>query len=146
MSECYIFDLDGTLALIEHRRHFVASKPKNWKAFNAGITNDKPNKPLINILELVHRYSFKIVLCSGREEVHRQATVDWLAKHHIPYDELYMRGEKDYRSDDIIKKELLDKMRSEGYNPLAAFDDRDRVVKMWRDNGIPCYQVNYGDF
>ena len=57
-----------------------------------------------------------------------------------------MRSTKDNRPDDIVKKELLDKMREEGYNPILVFDDRDSVVKMWRENGIPTFQVNYGDF
>lgn len=35
---------------------------------------------------------------------------------------------------------------SHGYEPIMAFDDRDRVVKMWRDAGIPCAQVAPGDF
>ena len=36
-----VFDIDGTLAKIDHRLGFVRSKPKNWKAFDAGIPNDK---------------------------------------------------------------------------------------------------------
>ena len=27
-----------------------------------------------------------------------------------------------------------------------AFDDRDRVVAMWREEGVPCFQVAPGDF
>jgi hypothetical protein len=29
---------------------------------------------------------------------------------------------------------------------MCTFDDRDKVVKMWRDNGIICFQVAPGDF
>jgi len=29
---------------------------------------------------------------------------------------------------------------------LCVFDDRQKVVDMWRKNGITCFQVNYGDF
>ena len=31
----YIFDLDGTLADISHRRHLVESAPKRWREFYA---------------------------------------------------------------------------------------------------------------
>ena len=31
-------------------------------------------------------------------------------------------------------------------NVLGVFEDRDRVVKMWRDLGITCFQVAEGDF
>ena len=59
---------------------------------------------------------------------------------------MLMRRTKDYRSDDIVKKEMLDEMRAIGYNPTLVFDDRDRVVKMWRENGLRCFQVAEGDF
>ena len=29
---------------------------------------------------------------------------------------------------------------------LLVLDDRDQVAKMWRDMGLTCFQVNYGDF
>jgi hypothetical protein len=57
-----------------------------------------------------------------------------------------MRPEKDRRDDDIIKFELLHKLREDGWDPVMAFDDRDRIVRMWRANGIPCLQVAEGDF
>jgi hypothetical protein len=57
-----------------------------------------------------------------------------------------MRKKGDYRDDSIVKKELLDQIRKDGYNPLLAFDDRDRVVKAWRECGIRCLQVAEGNF
>jgi 3-dehydroquinate dehydratase-2 len=46
-----VFDIDGTLANIEHRLDYVRSKPKNWKAFDAGIPNDKVNP---HVAEVFH--------------------------------------------------------------------------------------------
>jgi hypothetical protein len=57
-----------------------------------------------------------------------------------------MRAEKDYRADDIIKGELLDRIISDGWRPWLVVDDRDRVVKMWRDRGLLCLQCAPGDF
>jgi hydroxymethylpyrimidine pyrophosphatase-like HAD family hydrolase len=37
MMKTIVCDIDGTVANIEHRRQYVATKPKNWKAFNAGM-------------------------------------------------------------------------------------------------------------
>ena len=37
-----LFDLDGTLCDVKHRRQYVATNPRNWDAWNAGIINDKP--------------------------------------------------------------------------------------------------------
>ena len=64
----------------------------------------------------------------------------------LPDMPLYMRADGDFRSDDIIKAELLAKVRADGYEPIMAFDDRNQVVRMWRANGVPCAQVAEGDF
>lgn len=57
-----------------------------------------------------------------------------------------MRAAKDYRDDGIIKIELFALMREDGYDPKIAFDDRDRVVKAWRDAGLTCFQCAEGNF
>ena len=51
-----------------------------------------------------------------------------------------------HRADDILKIELLDQIRADGFSPIMAFDDRDRVVAAWRAAGVPCAQVAPGDF
>jgi hypothetical protein len=57
-----------------------------------------------------------------------------------------MRKEGDYRSDDIIKKELLDEIVADfGKVPNIVFDDRPRVVKMWRENGVFVADVYQGE-
>jgi hypothetical protein len=59
---------------------------------------------------------------------------------------LYLRDDDDFRPDDITKKEIFDKVVSDGFKPQLAFDDRENVVKMWRSIGLPCFQVREGKF
>jgi hypothetical protein len=59
---------------------------------------------------------------------------------------LLMRPEGDHRSDEVVKKEIWEKKIKPWYDVVAVFDDRDRVVKMWRDEGLLCVQSYYGDF
>lgn len=143
--DCVIFDLDGTIADIKHRRVYVEKKPKNWAAFNASMHMDEPNFPIIRLAQELARNS-EIVICSGREAVYRPETETWLAKHLVPYKALYMRPEKDYRADDIVKAELLDRILADGWKPWLTVDDRNRVVAMWRSRGLPCLQCADGDF
>ena len=49
-------------------------------------------------------------------------------------------------SDDELKEGYLTKMRKDGYNPTIAFDDRQRVVDMFRSKGLTVFQVAEGDF
>jgi hypothetical protein len=145
-TSCFVFDLDGTLCDVRHRRQWVATKPKNWNAWNAGISEDKPNMPVLDVL---HRLSnvYDIVLVSGRGSEYRQPTIDWLRKHGVHFSGLYMRAAGDFRADDEIKAELADEVEKD-YRILGVFDDRKRVVDMWIKRGIFVFDVaqGQGDF
>lgn len=141
-----ICDIDGTVADIEHRRIWLQSKPKNWKEFYANIENDIPIQPVIEVIKTLWRDGSNIIFCTGRGEEHRDKTTQWLRFHVIPPKHLYMRSMNDYRDDGVVKFELLEQIRANGFTPTIAFDDRNRVVDMWRANGIICAQVAPGDF
>lgn len=144
--KCYIFDIDGTIADCSHRLHYIHPRPaKDWRAFFAACADDKP---IQHIITLIWRLADddRVLLVSGRSDECREATTTWLEKHWVPYDRLYMRKAGDHRDDDILKSEMLDQILADGYRPIMAFDDRDRVVAMWRKRGIPCAQVAEGNF
>jgi adenylylsulfate kinase-like enzyme len=88
----------------------------------------------------------RVVLVSGRGEDVRAHTERWLAAHGVTYDELWMRKAGDTRGDDVVKGELFDAHIRLRFNVRVVLDDRDRVVALWRRLGLPCWQVNYGDF
>jgi hypothetical protein len=144
-----IFDVDGTLANCEHRQHFVRSKPRNWKAFNSTIGDDSVHWDIVWLARLFYSVGCRILICTARTDDLREATKNWLDKKaglEGIYEKIYMRGEKDYRDDSIVKRELLDEIRNDGYDPVMVLDDRDRVVKIWREAGLRCLQVAPGDF
>lgn len=141
---CWIFDLDGTLANLDHRLHHIQSKPKNWDAFNAGIMDDYVVPQTASLLRTMYNLGKGIIICSGRNGVVREQTEQWLDFNSIPYDALYMRKNRDYRPDTIIKSELLDQIIAAGWQPEAVVDDRMRVCKMWHDRGIFVFCVNQG--
>jgi phosphoglycolate phosphatase-like HAD superfamily hydrolase len=142
-----VFDIDGTLANIEHRLDYVRSKPKNWAAFDAGIPNDKVNHPVAAIFHQMVDAGHEVILASGRNERSRQATVDWFAANSLRgWKRLYMRKADDFRGDDIVKQEILDQIIADyGKKPDMVFDDRPRVVRMWRDAGIFVFNVYQGE-
>ena len=85
-------------------------------------------------------------IVSCRLEKYRSATEEWLNKHDLPYEKLYMRRKGDRRDDTIVKFELLEQIQADGYDPVLVFEDRDRVVQMWRDAGLKCLQVKPGEY
>jgi acid phosphatase class B len=150
MRKTVIFDLDGTLALIDERR-ILATKPNgklNWKVFfeptNIGL--DKPNIPVIEMAKMLKSQGHSVVIFSGRDSISRNETIEWLNKHSVPFDVLKMRPEGSHTPDDVLKKNWLDKLFPIKSDILCVFDDRDKVVKMWRENGISCFQVAPGNF
>ena len=141
----YVFDMDGTLANIDHRLHFLDENPPNWKDFNYNYFYDLPVEPVIKMAQALHAdLKNRIVILTGREGTDRghRDTVMWLEEHNVPYDALYMRHVGDQRRDDVIKREILATMRENGFHPFAVFDDRPQVVRMWREEGIFVFDVN----
>ena len=142
-----IFDVDGTLMDIEHRKHFVQDKPKDWKQFMAEMVNDTPRKEIFAIAHEAKKNGHRIIVSSGRNERDRALTTKQLNSEGLFPDIFLMRADDDYRSDDLVKKDLLGEMIAKGFNPTLAVDDRNQVVEMWRANDIPCFQcVEDGNF
>jgi phosphoglycolate phosphatase-like HAD superfamily hydrolase len=143
---CYIFDLDGTIADCSHRLPHIQKTPKDWRAFFAACVDDSPIYHVIKLAQDLYAADARIVYVSGRSDECRAVTEEWLERHELPVGRLYMRKEGDHRNDDVLKAELLAELLADGWKPIMAFDDRNRVVKTWRVNGIPCAQVADGDF
>lgn len=152
---CFIFDIDGTIANIEHRLHFIKLpddvhmytdwKP-DWDAFNEACDLDAPIQSVINMCRLLSNTHY-IIMCTGRMNTGyvEIKTRNWLAKYGIEYHDLMMRKDKDYRSDHVVKEEMLDEIEKY-FHVAGVFDDRKQVVEMWRRRGLTCYNVAEGDY
>lgn len=144
MDQKYIIiDLDGTVALIEHRRHYVSGDKKNWEKFYQECINDMPNKPVIELLRCLNNFGYVIYLMSDRSKVVELETRNWLNVQGVPFFRLFMREIGDYTPDEILKLKWLNSIN---HKIEFCLDDRSEVVQMWRAQGIPCFQVDYGDF
>lgn len=128
-------DLDGTIALHNGRNAFEYDK----------IHTDILNKRLDRILV---QLDIPIIFLSGREatDVAKKQTLEWLSKNGYGDCLLYMRNKGDYRPDEVVKNEIYNLFIKPNYNVVTVFDDRDKVVKMWREHGLMCCQVNEGNF
>ena len=142
-----LFDIDGTLALIDHRRPFVTGERPNWNKFNKIMGDDTPNHPVVSLYKtLWESNKYQLILVSGRGEEYRKITETWLTWNSIPFEKLLMRPRNDFRSDVEIKQEILNQLRGEGQEISFVVDDRNSVVDMWRQNGITCLQCAEGNF
>lgn len=154
MKPLYIFDLDGTLALIEHRRHMLEWESRDkWRHFYAACDKDQPNTPVLATMERLRHAGAEVWIFSGRSDEVRDKTVAWLAEHtsfmtsDLEGPMLTMRMAGDYTPDDVLKRQWFDSMLPcDKQRLVAVFDDRARVVAMWRAAGVACFQVADGEF
>lgn len=137
LPKCVIVDVDGTLALHVNRGPFEYDK----------CLDDAPNPRVVEVVRLLSGF-YEIVVCSGREDTDRVwvDTVEWLEREGIPHSALLMRPKDDMRKDAIVKREILERDILPTWNPAFVIDDRDQVVRMWRDAGLTCWQVADGNF
>ncbi|MCK5629782.1 MAG: hypothetical protein KAI26_04145 [Nanoarchaeota archaeon] len=144
MIKAIIVDIDGTLSNSEERKK-ICELPNgkiDFKKFYELMEMD-PVAKWCN--ELMNKYDI-VLLVTGRPSDYEDKTVNWLNKHNILYDDLFMRKSGDYRKDYIIKQEIYDKNIKPFYNIEFCIDDRKQVVEMWRSNGLICLQCDEGNF
>lgn len=149
-----ICDLDGTLADLEHRRHFVAGKDKkdrDWHGFFEAMDDDTLREDVAAMVMAELKPDVKLILVSARPEKYRERTMNWLAKqgqlfpHDFPsFVTLLMRPDNDSREDSIVKKEIYEKYLKH-LDIVKVFDDRPRVIRMWRELGLEVEDVGTGE-
>lgn len=147
MKTIVLVDIDGTVADIRHRLHFIENKPKNWKGFFDEVLDDKPIEEIIDVI-LTLSTKYEIVFCTGRKEATRAKTEDWIKRYFGEEFKftLLMRKNNDFRSDVITKPEILLNSGIKPEEVVIAFEDRTVVVEKWREMGIKVAQVERGDF
>jgi hydroxymethylpyrimidine pyrophosphatase-like HAD family hydrolase len=137
MDKAILVDVDGTVALHNGR------DPFDWEK----LSEDLPNKPVVEVINIVGSTGVRLIFVTGREDKYRIETEKWLMQYvDVPFS-LYCRTTDDFRSDEEIKKEIYEKNIEGKYHVIGVFDDRNRVVSMWREKlGLVCFQVSEGNF
>lgn len=133
LPHAWVFDIDGTLADMKDYRG-----PFEWKK----VGRDDPIISTINLLKTMKEAGKTIILLSGRSDVCREETVEWMGFFDIPFDLLLMRpahleSEKDFR----IKNDFFENHIRGKYYVEGIVDDRLQVVKLWYSKGLPIYRV-----
>tara|TARA_R100000808_G_C2155393_1_gene167751 strand:+ start:4376 stop:4816 length:441 start_codon:yes stop_codon:yes gene_type:complete len=146
MIRVILCDIDGTIANVLHRINYVKGKEKNWEEFNSRANNDSVKEDIANILREFYRDDeTEIHIVTGREDKWKQDTEEWLRVNDIPFHGLYMRGLGDSRSDADVKRDIYNTHFADK-KVWFVLEDRDKVVKMWRDLGLSCMQVAEGEY
>ena len=154
-----ICDLDGTLADITHRLHFVKAEnmlavplrlekaareivgefKKDWNSFFDNVYYDAVRWDIVKLLKKYVSQGHPFILVSGRPERCRADTEKWLFEKIYDTLEwqnldkhvtLIMRQNHDKRDDDILKTDIYEKYLKH-YPIEVVIDDRPRVLRAW---------------
>ena len=102
-------------------------------------------EPFPNIVAKVKKDKDKgrdVIILTARSAHYRKETKEWLNKHDIPYDALYMRPVGNTQKDKKVKKNLLEKDILPNFDIKKAYDDKSKNVKMFKKEGIDAKRVN----
>lgn len=153
--EFVIVDIDGTVADLRHRLHFIQGEKKDWDAFYARVSGDFPIESTLSVINLMAHSGAQLVFVTGRPNKCYLETVNWLERYLPPYATMirrpmyFFRKNGDFRPDTVVKKEIYEnELKAVGITPenTVVFEDRSGVVYMWRTLGFICFQVADGDY
>lgn len=154
-----ICDIDGTVANIDHRLHWVRHEcekcklngegscdwKKDWKSFFAALDKDTVRQDVREILIDLYNRGHMIVFVSGRSDDHRDRTLEWLDKNFLSFAfTLIMRRSGDKRPDTEVKQDILNTYFKDHSKIKCVIDDRPSVIRMWQSNGLEVIDVGNG--
>ena len=109
-----ICDIDGTIADLNHRLHFIKNEDgtkkrgaaADWKSFHAGCADDAP---ITDVIEIVKSLAVgrNVFFVSGRNATARAETEQWIKKYfNFKWADgcnLFMRKGHDFRPDTVVQ-------------------------------------------
>jgi predicted kinase len=127
LPEAVLFDVDGCLA--------NNTSGRGWYEWDK-VGQDTPHKHIVELAQMYYSAGTKVILLSGRDSVCRDITANWMRKHCVPFDELFMREQGCHRKDVEIKEEIFWKHIAPRYNVKLVVDDRACVARNWNEMGL----------
>jgi hypothetical protein len=149
--DCVILDIDGCLANNDHRLHHIRTSPKDYESFYSAMVDDTPISDIIWLVDLIitaqyEQEDFVLFVCTGRPEDYREETEAWLSTyaprlHNCMY-EISMRPSGDHRENSVVKNEMIESIKQQGFNIRLVLEDNPNVITMLQENNItvmnPC--------
>lgn len=121
-----VFDVDGVVADVTHRRRFIQGR-RNWPAFFAAAADDTPLATGIELARAAHDRGLDLVYLTGRPEHLREVTTGWFERHEVPAGELVLRPERDRSPATDLKLRLLRRLARERHVVFFVDDDTEVV-------------------
>jgi len=150
-----VFDLDGTIADVRHRMHYIRPNPavdpvtgkkvkRRFDLFHAACVDDGVIEPVAALYRrFVADPDVTVVVLSGRDHATLDATVDWFDRMGLPQPDELLLKQGDQGLPDVEQKRVRANQLENKYGrPIdMVFEDRQRVVAMWKERGTFVFDV-----
>jgi len=137
LKKAVVFDIDGTLAHMNGKRG-----PFDFH----NVLLDDVDSAIREHVWFQRQSDKTIIIVSGRDDSCYDLTIEWLNKHMIPHDFLFMRNTGDQRKDSFVKEDIYNAHIKDNFNVICWYDDRQQVVEHMRKLGIKVLQCEEGKF
>ena len=143
MGRAVVFDLDGVLSDATRRQHYLEWPRRDWETFFAECGEDELIAEVARVLECLDD-GLRIVLLTARPIRVQAQTLAWLQRYELRWDLLVMRDWGDYMAAPSFKRLTVHELRDYGFELRLAFEDDQRNVDMFHDEGVPCVYIHSG--
>ena len=141
-----ILDLDGIISDASHRQHFLRGAFKDFRGFFTAAPDDPPYETGLALAASIAD-DHTVAILTARPHYMVDDTRSWLAAHDVRHDLLILRPERGRGSRGAsadFKRHELSRLRAAGYQIMAAIDDDERIIEMYRSEGVFALYVHSG--
>lgn len=135
-----VLDIDGVVADVRHRLHWIATEPR-WQEFFDAAEDDtllQEGAQLAHALAADHT----IVWMTGRPERLRAITTRWLTANELPEGQLRMHSGNHETLTRALKLQWCQEL-AESRKLALVVDDDPVIVRTLRDHGMPVRQATW---
>jgi hypothetical protein len=136
MFDVVLLDIDRTIANNNHRSDgLMPNTQEEWDKFYLACEHDTPierSKMAVRSLCAWIQLS-GLIYVTGRDEICRSQTGEWLRKHGYPPSTLLMRPRGDHRRSDLLKRDLVQPFIG---RRVVGIDDEDSILVMYHELGF----------
>ncbi len=135
-----LVDLDHTLSDARWRNNMIKDKmtKEDWREYHVRCYLDPVFEPVANVVRALRLMGTQIYVVTAREEYVRHMTHEWMTRHRIPMDALFMRSVGDATPSARLKaKQIVYAVPTQDLARIKLIiDDREDVIEEFARLGI----------
>lgn len=146
-QKAIICDLDGTLANVKHRLHFIKEGKKDWKSFFSHGVHDTCDEYCLSLVRKAQAAGQEIIFLTGRPAYLSRDTVKWIKDQTGISTELnktlFMRPSGNRKQDTVVKEEIYLRDIAPHYEIVLALDDKPEILDIWKKYSIETIRFDH---